>query len=179
MRPPASADYDLEVYDDRAMTNRLGSSGLSSGVVDFVAVDGNQGHQPLGDLYPRARHLNGDGEYVIEADYDSDLIGVGDTTAPMSAQDVVEMYDLCTSEKRTITVTPGDVSQDAELFVMSSTPGPGANSVKSRASAFRTSMAGEPGQAETVEIPATGDTQCYGVVLVNKAGSGSYTVNVS
>ncbi|MEU7478336.1 hypothetical protein AB0A63_20290 [Lentzea sp. NPDC042327] len=177
LRSPAGADYDLRVYDDKAQTVQKGAS-LAAGVVDFVAINSNSGTTPLGDFYPRVNASSGTGGYSLE-------LAQGSTTLPaasaqsiaMSSTKVVAVRDtsLTAGVPVTIKVTPGSASQDAELFLVGSVAGQSATYVRSRTSVAAGAAVGGPGAVETITFtpPATG---WYGVVLVNKAGSGTYTL---
>lgn len=58
---------------------------------------------------------------------------------------------------------------------MRSTTGQPATYVRSRAQAYKTAAAAGPGVVEsfTFVVPAT---DWYGIVIINKAGSGNYTL---
>lgn len=178
VRPPAGADDDLTVFDDRAQTQRLEESLLGVDVTDFVAVDSNAGRRPLGDYYPRVHRVSGTGAYTVElADGGQTLVDTA--KRQMGAADVVAVWNSCLTagQQVTFTVTPGDPSQDAELFVVSSTAGAPATYVRDRASAAAATGAGA-GQPESLGYTAPADG-CVGVIVVNRAGSGTYTLTRS
>lgn len=172
LRPPAAADYDLRLYDDGAMSTLLASSTQAAGVTDFVAVNSNR--RALGDYYPRVHPVSGSGDYRIEAD-ETEGVFDGTPTVTMGAGRLAAVWDVClpAGERATYTVTPSNASQDAELFVLSAESG-GADHVFTRAAAVATGSAHGPGAAEsvTVDLPEG----CHGLVVVNRAGSGTYTV---
>ena len=178
VRPPAGADYDLTLYDDAGQATALASSAFGSNAVDFVAVDSNR--RPLGDYYPRAYAFSGSGSYQVELAQGSDAIGAGASQAiAMASTDVVAVRDafLSAGVPVTFTVTAGNATQDAELFLMESTA-TASTWVRSRAQAVRSSTAAGPGGTEQVTFTPT-QSAWYGVVLVNKAGSGTYTLQRS
>jgi hypothetical protein len=178
LRPPAGADDDLTLFDDRAQQQRLNGSLLGVDVVDFVAVDSNTGRRPLGDYYPRVHRVSGTGDYTIEL-ADAGQLLVDTAKRQMTANDVVASWDACLTagQQVTFTATPGDPSQDAELFVVSSNAATPDSYVRNRASAT-TASANGPGQPETIAYTAAQDG-CVGVILINKAGAGTYTVTRS
>ncbi len=98
-------------------------------------------------------------------------------TAP---NDVVAARDNCVpaTTKMTITATPSDPSQDAELFVFASDPNNSATWVQPRAFAAAKAGGGGAGKPETITYTAPTEA-CYGIVLINKAGSGTYTLTSS
>ncbi|MFI0237584.1 hypothetical protein [Streptomyces sp. NPDC016845] len=175
LRPPTSADYDLRLYDDQAQNNLLTASLLGAGVTDFVAINSNR--RPTGDYYPRVNVVSGTGDYQIEAD-ETEGVFSGSPTVTMGADRLAAVWDICLSagEKATYTVTPSGVGQDAELFVLGADRG-GADHVVGRGGATATGDAGGPGAPEsvTVDLPEG----CHGLVVVNKAGSGTYTLTKS
>ncbi|WP_210590491.1 hypothetical protein [Streptomyces sp. GESEQ-35] len=178
VRAGTSTDYDLELYDDRNMTQQLGDSLSGVGFTDFVAVDSNVGNRELDDYYPRVTHRVGGGEYTVEVSDTGKLLPLAGDTRAMGADDVVEIWDTCTSTPQTITVTPSDAGQDAELYIVASEPGPGTSSVKGRQDILTGSVTGGPGETETVTLTPS-SLDCYGVVLINRAGSGTYSLSVS
>jgi hypothetical protein len=177
LRPPAGADYDLFVYGDRPQTQLLAASQLGADTTDFVAVDSN--HRPLGDYYPQVRSVTGHGNYQIElAQGASQLPAASSATIPMAATDVVAVRDVCgvtAGSTVTLTVTPSDPGQDAELFLMGSDPNQSSTWVVPRSANVAQASAAGPGQPETLTYTAT-SAGCYGAVVVNKAGAGSYTL---
>jgi hypothetical protein len=179
LRPPAGADYDLRLYDDPQLTQMLGASVQLGDTVDFVAVDSN--HRPLGDYYPQVRTVTGTGDYQIDLSAQARQLIPGTPAAePMAANDVVAAWDVCTTgaEQVTVTVTPSDPGQNAELFLMASDPNNAATTVQNRGGAAASAVGAGPGQPETVTFQSTG-ADCYGLVLVNRAGAGTYTVTRS
>ncbi|GAA1894946.1 hypothetical protein GCM10009837_16150 [Streptomyces durmitorensis] len=180
LRPPAGVDYDLDLYDDQALQQRLDVSLATGDTVDFIAVDSNA--RGPGDYYPVVKRPlggTGTGDYRIEvADSGKLLIG-SDTKVMNGADDVTAVWDTCPAAgtEVTITATPSDASQDAELFLMDSDPASPNTAVRGRYAATASGTANGPGQAESFKFTSQGG--CYGVVLVNKAGSGTYTVTES
>ncbi|WP_320784547.1 hypothetical protein [Streptomyces sp. CRN 30] len=178
VRAGTGTDYDLELYDDRNMTQKLGDSLSGVGFTDFVAVDSNVDNRELGDYYPRVTHRVGGGEYTVEVSDTGKILPLTGDSRTMGADDVVEVWDTCTDTPQTITVTPSDAGQDAELYLVDSDPGAGTSSVKGRQDILTGSVTGDPGEPETVTLTPSG-LDCYGVVLINRAGSGTYSLSVS
>ncbi|MGN9814620.1 hypothetical protein ACTMUQ_04650 [Streptomyces sp. SD11] len=178
LRPGANDDYELELYDDRAMTQRLGQSLSGRGATDFVAVDSNVNNRELGDYYPRVTHNFGADPYVIEVADGGKLLPLTGDQRTMGANDLVEVWDTCTDAKRSITVTPSGATQDAELYVVASRPGPDT-SVIGRQQILAGSVSGGAGAPESVEFTPPAGLDCFGVILINKSGSGTYSLSVS
>ncbi|WP_250034444.1 hypothetical protein [Paractinoplanes maris] len=176
VRPPTGADDDLRLYDDRALTQLLGTSAIGTDTVDFLAVNSSPGHRPLGDYYPQVRRLAGTGAYTVQL-FDTGELLTGTATRQLGAGDVVTSWTSCltANQQVTFTVTPGAATQDPELFVVES--GGAEPDVKSRGAATAATPAG-PGQPEQVGYTAPADG-CVGVIVVNKAGAGTYTVTRS
>jgi hypothetical protein len=179
IRPPATADYDLLLFDDRDQKQQLEDSALLAGHVDFIAVDSNAGRRPLGDYYPRVQRLNGAGDYVIDL-ADSGSLLVSTATRAMGVNDIVAIWDVClaANEQVTITVTPSDPSQDAQLFLMRSELGNPSTHVRARSAAVASATGQGAGAPETITYTAP-EASCHGVVLVNRAGAGTYTITRS
>ena len=175
LRPPAAADYDLRVYDDSNLSQLLESSLALTGVIDFVAINSNR--RPLGDYYPQVHAVSGTGDYAIEGDETEGLFA-GTATVAMAPDRLAAVWDVCllTAQRVTFTVTPSDAGQDAELFVVSSDT-PGGDTVVSRFEALERASANGPGQPETLTADLA--EGCQGVIVVNRAGNGTYTLTQS
>jgi hypothetical protein len=180
VRPPvgSTVDYDLDLFDDRPQSTLLASSADGGSRVDFVAVDSNR--RALGDYYPRVRQFSGTGNYRVQ-------LAQGGTTLPaatsqaltMGSADVVAVRDsfLTAGSSATFTVSSSGTG-DAELFVLGSKSGDSSTWVRGRGSALAGANAAGPGGLEQVTLTAPEDGW-YGVVLVNKSGSGTYTLTRS
>jgi hypothetical protein len=178
LRPSAGSDYDLRLFDDKAQTIQKGSS-VQRGAVDFVAVNSNTGRTPLGDFYPRVNAPSGPGgDYALELAQGSTLLHASSSQSiAMSGSKVVAVRDtnLTAGVPVTIKVTPGSSSQDAELFIVGSVEGTTSTYTRSRASASASATTGGPGAVETITFTPT-TSGWHGVVLINKAGSGTYAL---
>ncbi|MGP3921917.1 hypothetical protein [Streptomyces sp. 8N616] len=177
LRPPANTDYDLSLYEDSGLSNLLASSVHTGDATDFVAINSNR--RDLGDYYPQVRRPGGTGtgDYRIEGDETEGLLA--DTqTITMGANRLAAVWDVCLSAQQdvTLTVTPSAGSQDAELYVLSADSG-GSDNVANRTDATASSTGHGAGDAEQLTV-SLGDG-CHGVVVVNRAGSGSYTITRS
>lgn len=173
------ADYDLHLFDDRGMGSFLGSSAFGSNVVDFVAIDSN--HRPFGDYYPRAFVFSGGGDYQVELAQGAVTLPVGTSQGVfMGSGDVALVRDVFINTGATVTfqAIAGDGSQDSELFLMSSDGANPATWVKGRPSATMAASAAGPGGTEQFTFTAP-VADWYGLVLINKSGSGTYTLQAS
>jgi hypothetical protein len=86
VRPPAGADYDLTLFDDRALSQPLGASLSAGSSVDFVAVDTNR--RPAGDYFPRVNRFSGTGAYQMELAQGSATLTTTPQSVTMGAQEV-------------------------------------------------------------------------------------------
>jgi hypothetical protein len=173
---PSGVDYDLDVFDDRAQGTFLASSTFGGGTIDFVAVDSNR--RALGDYYPRARVFSGSGNYQVHLAQGVNTLGANASQGvTLGSNDVVAVRDTFINAGTTVTfkVTPGNGTQDPELFLMASDPGNAATWVKGRPSASASASAAGPGGVEQFSFTAP-LSAWYGLVLTNKAGSGTYTL---
>jgi phage baseplate assembly protein gpV len=178
VRPPTGADYDLTLFDNLSQTVQLSASSLGGSVVDFVAIDSNAGRRPLGDYYPRVTKFSGTGNFAVELAQGSLTLGAASSTQiVMASTKVVAVRDtnLTANVPVTIKVTPSSATQDAELFIVNSVAGVPSTFIRGRSAALKTATATGPGGVETITFTPT-TSGWYGVVLVNKAGSGTYTL---
>jgi hypothetical protein len=176
VRPPAGNDYDLQLYDDRGQTAALPGSAFGGSTVDFVAIDSNL--RALGDYYPRAFLFSGaGGDYGIELAQGAQTLPAGASTITMGAAEVVAVRDLFLTAGTpvTLTVAPTNAGQDPELFLMGDDPANAATFVRPRSTALASSSGAGAGAAEQLTFTPT-VSGWYGAVVVNKAGSGNYTV---
>jgi len=175
MRPPAGADYDLELFDDRAQTVFLSGGYHGGNTVEFIATDSLR--RPLGDYYPRAPLWSGTGEYQIELAQGTSELWTSETVTMLSS-DVVVVRDvfLTAGVPTTLSVVP-EPGQDGELFLMRSEAA-AVTWIRSRSQAVASSTFGGPGATETFTYTPTA-SGWYGLVLINKAGSGKYTLSKS
>jgi hypothetical protein len=95
----------------------------------------------------------------------------------MGTSDIVVVRDLflSTSVPTTVRVVPSNGTQDPELFLVGSNPADSTTWVRSRGFALASSSTGGPGAAEQLSF-TSGTDDWYGLVLTNKAGSGTYTI---
>jgi len=175
-RPSPGVDHDLKLFEDVNLTTLLASSQAFTSTVDFIAIDSNK--KALTDYYPQVYQAALIGSCRVElAQGSSSLLANSSQTVVMSGTNVAAVRDTFLSSGATVTikVTPTVASQDPELFLMRSTSGQPATYVRSRAQAYKTSAAAGPGLAEmfTFVVPAS---DWYGVAIINKAGSGNYTL---
>jgi len=178
IRPPAGADYDLTLFDNLGQTTQLSVSNLGGSTVDFIAIDSNAGRRPLGDYYPRVAKFSGTGSFAVELGQGSLTLGAASSTQiVMGSTKVVAVRDtsLTANVPVTIKVTPSSATQDAELFIVNSVAGSPSTFIRARGAALKTASAKGPGLVETITFTPT-TSGWYGIVLVNKAGSGTYTL---
>jgi hypothetical protein len=175
IRPPAGSDYDLRLWDDPAQTALLATSNLGSSAVDFIAVDSNYGKRPLGDYYPRVQYYSGAlNSYQIELAQGTDVLNPGASTITMGSGHVVAVRDtyLTAGTPVTLAVNPTNAGQTAELFLMGDDASP-TSWTRPRSSAIASASSTYPGLPAAFNYTPT-KSGWYGVVLINKTGSGNY-----
>jgi hypothetical protein len=177
VRPDGTSDHDVALYDDNAQTQHLITSAAAGTTIDFVAIDSNPSRRPLGDYYPRISRASGTGGYAIQ--YAQATLLSGSDAITMTAADVVAVRDvfLTAGTDVTISVTPSNPGQDPELFVLASLDAPDTW-FQRRSSAAASATGNGPGLVEQVTYtpPRTG---FFAVVVINRVGAGTYTVQVT
>jgi len=171
LKPNSGSSVDLSLFDNFSMTTLLKSSVASGNTIDFIAIDSNR--RPLGDYYPR---VNGSGGYVTELAQGSTSLPVGSQSFTMGSSDVAVVRDVFMSagQKNTIRVVPSNSGQNPSLFLLTSTSS-SSTWVKSRAQSTKAAFSNGPGASEVFTFtPAV--SGWYGVVVLNQAGSGGYTL---
>jgi hypothetical protein len=176
VRPGAGSDHDLSLYDDRALTTRLGASVLGGSAVDIIAVDTNL--RPRGDYYPQVQLWNGTADYQIQLAQGTAVLLAGDHVFSMNGSSIVYVMDvyLTAGVPVTLRVAPSNTGQNPDMLLFGSDPADPNTYVRGRNQAVATSTAGGPGAAETITYTPF-RTGWYGVVVVNIAGAGNYTMN--
>jgi hypothetical protein len=172
---PTDGDMDLELFADKAHKHSLGGSAFGTGMVDFIAVDGSL--KPGGDYFPQAKAYSGTSAYAIEFAHGVDVLASNPKEFYMMNEDLVRVYDMYMAAGKTYTITLDAVSPylNGDLFVVGSTPGDPSTGVKRRIDALKTAASQGEGGTETITFtPTVSDT--YGVVVVNAAGSGAFTL---
>jgi hypothetical protein len=175
--PPAGVDYDLDLFTDKAQVSNLKSSTAGAGIVDFVAIDSNQGKQPLGDFYPRVRRFNnvGLGTCTVELAQGSQSLPVGATKAiAMPASDLVDVWDVFISQNTQAKVTFSASAGLYQAFLFSSASG---GFIKARNQAAVTTSTIAFGSPQTLTFtPGAGAGGWHGLVIVKTSGSGTLTM---
>jgi hypothetical protein len=178
VRTPVGTDADLSVFDDRALGSNIGGSAYGGSAIDFVAVDSNR--RSYGDYYPQVRRYSGTGRYRVELAQGSSILSAGSQTVSMGLREIVAVRDvyLTAGTPVTIRATPTKAAQNPELHLMGSDAANTATWVRSRSSAVASSSAAGPGAAEQITYTPT-VSGWYGLVVINAAGSGPYTLTRS
>jgi hypothetical protein len=175
VRPSPGFDCDLKLFDDRPQTAFLAGSAESGSTVDFVAVDTNR--RPMGDYYPMVSPGIGGGTYQIELAQGAQILFPAAATGfSMGLQDIVEVRDtlLQAGVPVTISLTP-TAGQEAELFLLGSDPANPYSTIRTRSSAVASSTLAGPGTFQQLTYTPS-SAGWYGVVVVNKSGSGTYSL---
>lgn len=174
--PPAATDYDLDLFTDKAQLSNLKSSTAGPGIVDFVAIDSNQGKQPLGDFYPRVRRFNnvGTGVGKVELAQGSQSLALGATKSiVMPTADLVDVWDVFISTNTPATITFSATAGLYQAFLFTSASG---GSIKGRSQALVSTATIGFGSPQTLTTPAVIAGGWHGLVLVKTSGTGTLTV---
>jgi hypothetical protein len=174
IRPSAGSDYDLELYDNPHQGTLLGQSSLLSDVPDYVMVDSNR--RPLGDYHAEVPAAGSSGRYQVELAQGVDALLDGSQTVSMNAGDVITVRDtlLEAGVPTFFRVAPSNAGQDPELLLHAQTAGT-TSPVQGRAWAVAAGSGAGPGRPEALSHTSPA-REWEGLVLVNKAGSGTYTL---
>ena len=171
-------DNDLTVYDDEAQATALTSSTFGGATPDYVLVDSNSGHRPVGDSYfPRAFLFAGSGGYNVELSQDNATLSTGTATQAFTSGDVLRVRDVSMSSGvpeffRAVPAAGQDIS--IHLHKATSTA---STWVQPRGSNVAAADSGGAGGAEAFTYtPAADDAPWHAFVVVNKSGSGTVTI---
>ena len=192
-KKPLYTAADLNRFDPERQLGRAGDYPFTRGIHPTMyrgrlwtmrqfagfgsAVDTNR--RAVGDDYfPRAFVFSGSGNYVVELSQPNIVLSANtSSTISMGANNIVLVRDtfLNAGTAVTITVTPSNTGQDPELLLMSSDASTPGTFVRGRVSAAVSSTGHGAGVAESFTFTPN-VSQWYGVVVTNKAGSGSLTL---
>jgi len=168
----APGDVDLQLYDDKAMTQLLDTSGYGLTHTDFIAVDTD--HRPQGTYFPKVNAFSGTGSYIIELAQGNDVLSSTTQTIPTTVRDVVFVRDtyLNAGETYYFSATP-TANVDVGIFLMASDPADEDTWVRPRFQAAKTDVSNAAGEAERISFKPT-ISQWYGVVVTTQGGDGSF-----
>ncbi|HZM76283.1 MAG TPA: hypothetical protein VFC19_11180 [Candidatus Limnocylindrales bacterium] len=177
IRPPVGVDYDLKLYATVDMLGiPLASSTFGSGVADFVVIDSNFGKRALGTFYPQVYQYSGTGNYDLKYVQATSTFSVGQTvSAFMPAGNPVAIWETFVGPSASVQLELNQpLGTNGELFLFCDTS---SSSTWVRGRPLATATAPSAGGTETLvwTAPSTAPGDCA-VVLVNKSGSGTYTV---
>ena len=178
IRPPSGSDYDLTVYDNSNVTGYLATSNYGGDTIDFVAQDNNSGRRAFPDAtYPLVHKFAGSGRYQIEYANDVSVLSDSTSSISMGSSEVIEIRDTfqASGQPTYYRVVPSNGGQDPELLLMESTAGTPTTYVQGRGSSVAGSSSAGAGSAEGFSYTSSA-SQYDGLVLLNRAGSGSYTL---
>ncbi|MBI2708466.1 MAG: hypothetical protein HYX34_02040 [Actinobacteria bacterium] len=174
VRPPSGADYDLNVFDDRALGTSLASSTFGGNTIDYVAIDTNR--RAFGDYYPRVYRFAGSGAYNVEWQQGTQTLADSSTTVSMAAIDIVQPYDsLMSAGVQTYFRVVPAAGQDVALLLNRSNSADSTTFVQGRPSAVASSDGGGAGGAEAFSYTDAA-SQWDGLVILNKSGSGTVSI---
>jgi len=172
--PPAGTDYDLDLFTDKAQQSNQKSSTMGAGLVDFVAIDSNQGKQPLGDWYPRVRRFNnvGSGVATIELAQGSQSLALGATKAiAMPATDLADVWDVFISQNTQVQITFSASAGFFQAFLFTSASG---GFIKARNQAVANTATIASGSPQTLTFtPGAGAGGWHGLVILRTGGAGT------
>lgn len=171
--PASDTDLELRLYGDKGEDELLGTSFLSTGVADFIAID--SAHRALDTYFPRVDTVVGDGIYDVQLAQSAQVLLDGPQVAPMLDGEIVDVRDTLLFAGKTyrFTVFPGSGLMAADVLLMDS-PGSPADSVRSRSEAVDQAK-GVLGKPVTFDYTAP-RTDTYGLVIMRQGVSGTYHV---
>jgi hypothetical protein len=174
---PGTNDYDLSLYGDSGLTSLLAGSDYGTGVMDYTAIDSNR--QALATYYPSVNQFAGSGTYDIEAAQGSTTLSAGSSTATMGTQDVASIRDSFQNAGVPVyvRVVPSSASQQGEVALLGDDPATASTWVQGRSAAKADSGVSAAGQPFGF-VYTPGVSEYYGLLLMNAAGSGTYTLYV-
>ncbi|HEX6683639.1 MAG TPA: hypothetical protein VF062_12630 [Candidatus Limnocylindrales bacterium] len=178
IRPPSGADYDLRLFASFDLSGiPLATSTMGASNPDFVVIDSNPGRKPLGTFYPQVYRYSGSGAYDLKYVQASFTAGIGQAVSVgMTAGNPVAVWETVIAAGAAVKI---EVTQaaglNAELSLFCSTA-TSSSWVRGRplASAVAPQLASGT-ETLTWTAPSSAPGGCA-VVLVNKSGSGTYTV---
>ncbi len=174
---PGTSDYDLDLYSDPGLTTLLASSRYGTGVMDYVAIDSNR--RADATYYPSVSQYAGTGTYGIEAVQGSTTLNAGSSTATMGTLGVASIRDSYQTSGVPVyvRVVPSSASQQGEVVLLGDDPATASTWVQGRSAAKAGSGVSALGQPFGFSYtPAV--SEYYGLLLMNAAGSGTYTLYV-
>ncbi|MEM4973397.1 MAG: LamG-like jellyroll fold domain-containing protein, partial [Candidatus Hadarchaeales archaeon] len=175
LRPPSGADFDLYAYTDVKCFNLTENSlypfgtGGPSDMLEAICLDPSQlGSIPI---YLATDFWAGTGNYNLEFDYATDATPGESFSGSFSSSEVVDAYqfNLLKGISYTFTVIP-ESGLDVELRLFRGNGG-------SKDELVRDNDAGAGGTESFSFAPSV--TGSYCLVVLNKGGSGNYTVRVN
>jgi hypothetical protein len=168
----AAGDVDLQLYDDKTMTQLLETSGYGQTHTDFIAVDSD--HRPQGSYFPKVNAFSGTGSYIIELAQGNDVLSSATQTIATTVRDVVFVRDtyLEAGETYYFSATPTS-NVDVGLFLMASDPTDEDTWVQPRFQAAKSDVSDPAGVVERISFKPT-ISQWYGVVVTTQGGDGSF-----
>lgn len=163
----------LSLFADEANDTLLAKSSQQRKKTEFVVVDSN--HAPVPSTYYPTVTSKG-GESTVELDSDAQILSDGVPIAgTFSASDVVLVMDPLLQPGVEYTFSVASES-DVEIYLLQS-GGTAETSYLSRADAVASADKRGAGKTEKITYTNTGaDADWFGFVVINKSGSGAYTV---
>jgi hypothetical protein len=177
LRPPVGADYDLRLYGTSDLSGSpLTTSAAGSNAPDFVVVDANPGRRPLGTFYPQVYQFSGTGDYDLKYVQATFSAGIGQTVSTtMAAGNPVAIWETSIAANAAVKFELNQpLGTNAELFLFCDTAS-SSTWIRGRTGATATAPQAAGMETLTWTAPATAPGMCA-VVLINKSGSGTYTV---
>lgn len=169
---PSSIDVDLRLYGDKGEDELLGTSFLSAGVADFIAVDSN--HRALDRYFPRVDTVSGSGGYNVQVANGANALTATPQKVDMSGGEIFAVRDTYLEAGKTyqFTLTPGSGVMDADMFLMDSLPLSPPTWVKSRSQSLDSAFAAA-GSPVVMQV-AVSRSDWYGLVISRQGVFGTY-----
>jgi hypothetical protein len=178
VRPAPGSNYDVEISHCTIVT--LATSTMSGSAVDFVALDGNRPWVATGqkELWAKVwRSGEVTDPFAVEYSADGPPLQVGIPQLLRMRGTPALIRDLVVQPGTTAVVLLTLAQGDADLALVSSGPFGEQNWARSRVQAINSSAyPGLTHERIEISVPVGVSAQTYGVVVINNASYGLYTL---
>lgn len=178
---PEVSNVDLRLYDDRAQTTLLATSGSPVNVIDFIAVDSNSGNRALGDYYPKVSLFAGAtaDHYDVELAHGTATFANGTHALVFGADDVLRIGDHYSNPgtRMYVRVVPAG-GQNVDLFVLESNDADATTDIRRRSDAVAVATVAGGGSPEALAYTRSLPGNWSAIVVTQTGGEGTATLYV-
>ncbi len=173
--PEDYLDTTLQLWDDKAQSNLLGTSDYSHGTLEFIAVD--SGHRALDWYHPRVSSPTKFYDYRIQQVQSSGFVVDGQQTVPMPKYGQVTVRDTLLLAGKTyrfiLIPAPGEYMAGS-MFLMGSDPSAPNSWIQPREQSLKQGV-GAINQPVIFDFTAP-RTDRYGLVIASQGGTGTFVL---